>query len=265
MPEALLGGTHTFWREWGEGPRQALAIHCSLAHSGAWGGVAERLGDMLRTQAFDLPGHGRSGPWDEARDIMDQAVAMALELIGEAGPVDLIGHSFGAVACLRIAMERPGLARSLALYEPVLFAAARADGFDPAGSFAAFEQALAAGEPAEAARRFTGLWGSGEPWEALPERQRTALAQRIQLIPAGNPALHEDRAGLLAPGRLEAVAAPVLFLEGAASPPVISAINGALARRLPKASRETIAGAGHMGPITHPDAVAAAIRRHLGP
>ena len=263
MPEALLGGTRTFWRDWGEGPRRAVAIHCSLAHSGAWAAVAERLGDALRIQAFDLPGHGRSGPWDEARDIMDQAVAMALGLVGE-GPVDLIGHSFGAVACLRIALERPDLARALALYEPVLFAAAREDGFDVAALPVSYEAALAAGDRLEAARRFNALWGAGAPWEALPERQRAALASRIHLIPAGNPALYEDRAGLLAPGRLEALAAPVLLLDGAASPPVIPAINAALAARLPNASRETVAGAGHMGPITHPDAVAAAIRRHLG-
>jgi pimeloyl-ACP methyl ester carboxylesterase len=45
---------------------------------------------------------------------------------------------------------------------------------------------------------------------------------------------------------------------------VIAAISAGLERRLPAARRETIPGAGHMGPITHPDAVAAAIRAHLG-
>ena len=263
MPEADFGGTRTFWQAWGTGGRRAVAVHCSLAHSGAWEGVAARLSDVLRLQAFDLPGHGRSGDWDQGRDIMDQTVAMALGLIRDA-PVDLIGHSFGAVACLRLAVERPDLVRSLVLFEPVFFAAAAADGYDTGAPFTPFAEALAKGDWDEAARFFTDLWGAGERWDDLPARQRAALAARIHLIPAANPALHDDNAGLLAPGRLERAEMPVLLLEGADSPPVIAAIAAGLARRLPDARRETITGAGHMGPITHPEAVAGAIRRHLG-
>ena len=37
---------------------------------------------------------------------------------------------------------------------------------------------------------------------------------------------------------------------------MIDAINEALARRLPRAGRVTVAGAGHMVPITHPAQVA---------
>lgn len=262
MPEAGFGGTRTCWQAWGAG-RRAVAVHCSLAHSGAWEGVARQLSDALHLHAFDLPGHGRSGDWERGRDIMDQTVAMALAMAGEA-PVDLIGHSFGAVACLRLAVERPDLVRSAVLFEPVFFAAAAADGFDTAAPFGPFAEALARGDRDGAARLFTDLWGAGERWDDLPARQRAAIASRIHLIPAANPALHDDNAGLLVPGRLDRAAMPVLLLEGADSPPVIAAINAALARRLPAARRETIPGASHMGPITHAGAVAGAIRRHLG-
>ncbi|MCU0911777.1 MAG: alpha/beta hydrolase [Rhodobacteraceae bacterium] len=262
MPEADFDGTRTFWQSWGTG-RRAVAVHCSLAHSGAWEGVALNLSDVLHLHAFDIPGHGRSGDWDPARDIMDQTVAVAMGLIGEV-PVDLIGHSFGAVACLRVAVERPDLVRSLVLFEPVFFAAAAADGFNTAAPFLPFAEAMVKGDTDAAARLFTGLWGAGERWEDLPARQRAALAARIHLIPAANPALHGDNAGLLAPGRLDRAAMPVLLLEGSDSLPVIPAINAGLARRLPDARRETIPGAGHMGPVTHPAAVAGAIRRHLG-
>lgn len=263
MPRAVPGVTRTFRQDWGSGLRRALAIHCSLAHSGAWGGVARRLGDALWLQAFDLPGHGRSGDWDPSRDIMDQTVEMALDLIGDTR-LDLIGHSFGAVACLRVAAEHPHLVRSLALYEPVLFAAAALDGHDAAAPHAEFAAALERGDRPEAARAFNALWGAERDWEAIPLRQRAALAARIHLVPAGNDALYGDRGGLLAPGRLAAVAAPVLLLEGSESPSIVPAINAALARRLPDARRVRVAGAGHMGPITHPDEVSAAIRVHLG-
>jgi pimeloyl-ACP methyl ester carboxylesterase len=259
MPEAVLGGTRTFWREWGTGARRAIAIHCSLAHSGAWEGVATRLARDLRLQAFDLPGHGRSADWDGAWDIADQTVAMA-EALADGEEVDLFGHSFGAVAALILALRRPELVRSLALFEPVFFAAARADGVGTRELFRPFEEALARGDREEAARIFTDLWGGAGPgWEALSPRQRMQLADRIHLIAAADATLHADRAGILAPGRLEALPVPVLLMEGSASPAVVAAINAALAARLPAAARVTIPGAGHMGPITDPAEVAAAI------
>ncbi|MDH3264203.1 MAG: alpha/beta hydrolase [Paracoccaceae bacterium] len=106
--------------------------------------------------------------------------------------------------------------------------------------------------------------GGRERWEDTPPVERQALAARIHLVAAGAPAIYDDRAGLMASGRLEATPVTTLLLEGTASPPVVHAIAEALALRLPNARRETIAGAGHMGPISHPAEVAAAIRRHIG-
>lgn len=253
-----LAGTRAAWRIWGSGPRKAVALHCSLAHAGAWEGLALRLAYALEIRAFDLPGHGGSGP--TSGDLLDQTAAMALALIGEER-VDLLGHSFGAVACLQVALLRPDLVRSLALYEPVFFAAAA--GFDLA-PLRAFEVPLATGDADEAARQFHALWGMGLRWEDLPPRQRAAMAEQMPVIPAASAALYHDRAGLLAPGRLESLTAPVLLMAGTASPPVTAAINAGLAARLPVARRVVLPGAGHMGPLTHPHAVAAEIRAHLG-
>jgi lipase len=57
------------FRVWGEGnARPVLALHCSLAHAGAWSGVAQRLPGVALT-AFDQPGHGRAEPWDGQSDL----------------------------------------------------------------------------------------------------------------------------------------------------------------------------------------------------
>lgn len=262
MPQETFAGTSTYWREWGNGPRQALMVHCSLAQSAAWAGVAEDLSDGMHLKAFDLPGHGQSGDWETERDFADQAVDMALGLIGN-DPVDLIGHSFGAVLCLRLALEYPELVRTLSLYEPVFFAAAQEKGYDVDALFTNFSKAIGENDLENATRHFMSLWGSGEKWETIPDRQREALVRRIHLIPAGVPTLHEDRSGLLKPGRLEGLDIPVLLLEGSKSPPVVNTINAALAERLPKCRRLTIDGADHMGPLTHPRHVAQAIRSGL--
>lgn len=256
MPTAPRGGTETFWRVWGDGKPQVLMLHCTLAHSGAWTGLAETLGRAAL--AFDMPGHGKSGAPDPGRDYQAQCLDAALDFL-TGGAMDLIGHSFGATVALRLAAERPDLVRRLVLIEPVFFAAAKGTAAYDAhkADLRPFIDALEAGEPERAARIFTGMWGAGVAWEDMRAAQRQVLTAQIHIIPAQDAALFHDNAGLLAPGRLESLRAPVLLLEGGASPAIIGAISEALARRLPNARRQVIEGAGHMLPITHPDAVAA--------
>lgn len=258
---------HRTWQR--GGARPVLALHCSLAHSGAYTGLAEALTGLTLT-AIDFIGHGAAPDWDGQADYHDaataQAVTMALAL-GQGKPIDLIGHSFGGTVALRMAVERPDLVRSLVLIEPVFFAAAKL-AHDPAwDSFIAdhrdFGALVASGNRAEAARQFHGIWGNGEPFDALPPRTRTYLADRIHLITAPWPVVLDDAPGLLAPGRIEAIRVPVLLVEGNLSPDIVSAVNQALANRLPKASRMTVPEAGHMLPISHPAPLAVLVTAHL--
>jgi pimeloyl-ACP methyl ester carboxylesterase len=249
----------------GQGPRAALAIHCSLAHCGAWAGVARALGDLMTVTAFDLPGHGESGPWRGAGEIQSVSTAIAADLLD--GPADIIGHSFGATVALRLAVEHPHLVRSLSLYEPVFFAVALADHPEMRApheaEMATYRSGIAAGEMARAARGFLRVWGEGSGWDALPEKARASIAAQMPLIEAASPALYDDAGGMLGSGALARIAAPALLMEGARSPAIIGAINAGLATRLPETHRAVIAGAAHMGPITRPGAVAAEIARFL--
>ena len=256
MPEAVLAGIPTAWRVLGEGTVQALALHCSLAHGGAWAGFSEGLQRVSLT-APDMLGHGRSGDWDGVSDFHSGATRQAMALLAAMpdGPVHLIGHSFGATVALRMALEDPDRIASLTLFEPVLFCAARAAG-GPAfaghiAQLAGFEQALAAGDRLAAAEAFHAIWGRGEAFETLPPAQAAYIIQRIGLITAQNPVLNDDAAGLLTYGRLESLGVPVLLAQGAGSPAIIDAIATELARRLPQVRRATVPGAGHMLPITH--------------
>lgn len=248
------------------GARPVLALHCSLAHSGAWAGLAMRLRGITLT-ASDHPGHGRAADWDGVEDYhrlcTATAAALARRLAGE-GRIDLFGHSLGGTVALRIALENPSLVRSLVLVEPVLFAAARGTAaFDGLPLFHGdLVQMIAEDRPAAAAR-FHAEWGAGEALADLPERQRRYIEDRIHLIPAANPALVENNADMLRAGGLEGLEMPVLLVEGAESPRIIGAIHDALAARLPWVSRLAVPGAGHMVPITHAAAVAPAVQAHL--
>ncbi|SMO87660.1 Pimeloyl-ACP methyl ester carboxylesterase [Thalassovita litoralis] len=266
MPKELRGGYPTFWREFGHGPREALMIHCSLSHSGAWTALAGELSDMLHMTAFDIPGHGRSEDWDNRDDIQAVTTAMAADF--PDGPVDVIGHSFGGTVALRLAIEHPHLVRSLTLIEPVFFAVAFADvpGLKQRHHDREKPQldAMARGDMTAAAQAFNGLWGDADmPWDSLPEQMRANMTKRFGAIISARPAVEEDSGYMLRSGNLEKIPFPTLLLEGAKSPEILGLVNEGLQRRLPDARREILPDSGHMLPITHPQQVGALIREFL--
>lgn len=250
-------------RRCGHGPREVLAVHCTIAHAGAWRGLAGLMEDETALTAFDMLSHGKSPDWDGEGDFQDRIVEIAETFL--TGRMDLIGHSFGATVALRLAVAHPDLVRSLTLIEPVFFAVALEDAPDlvarhevEAGPYVA---ALAAGDDALGARLFNRMWSHGGPrWPDMPERTRAAMIRGIHVLPHCRPALFHDRPGLLEPGVLDRIGAPVLLLRGSETHPVIAAVNDGLARRLPDARSLVIEGAGHMAPITHPRATAAHLR-----
>lgn len=251
-----------FARHWGQGTEPALLLHCSLAHSGAWDGVARALSDRMTLTAPDLVGHGKGPDRDDSRDYHDQCTEVALAHLPGA-PCHLVGHSFGATVALRLALDHPGRVASLTLVEPVLFAAAKGHpGWQQQmEAFPGLDAAFAADDRATATRTFLSVWGDGPPFDSLPTGQRAYLQDRIWVVAASSAALHEDTARLLP--RLGTLTCPVLLIEGDQSPPVIAEIQASLGAAIPGHRRVVIDGAGHMVPITHPGPVASAIRDFL--
>ena len=247
----------------GQGPRRALALHCTIAHSGAWRGVAAALDDKVTMTCPDMLCHGKSADWDGEGDFPD-LMFEGLEPYLEPG-LDLIGHSFGGILALRLAETHPDLVRSLTLIEPVAFGIIREDepdlfstqSNDASGSAAA----MAARDWPLAARLFNRRWGDGiTRWDDLPEASRNAMIRGIRIVPScAGPVLY-DTSGLYRPGVLESLEIPVLLVRGEQSEPAMAAALNALERRLPDARQVVVEGAGHMVPITHPIETAKAIR-----
>jgi pimeloyl-ACP methyl ester carboxylesterase len=266
LPEGVIGGRRVAWRAGGSG-EPALLLHCALAHSGAFGPLMARLGDRLAMRALDLPGHGGTDR-DPARDIQDQAVEDALAMLAETGPAHLIGHSFGGTVALRLAAEAPGLVRGLTLIEPVMFAFL-ADAGDPAYEAeialqASFHAAAGTGDWRTAADLFLARWGNAGGLASLPEAQAGYILARMPTIVASEPSILRREGRRLHLDDLRGLIMPVLLIEGAESPAVVGAILDAIATVLQQARRVSVPGAGHMLPVTHPDAVSDAIRDLLG-
>ncbi|MBP7000067.1 alpha/beta hydrolase [Amaricoccus sp.] len=257
-------GRRLGWREAGQGA-PALFLHCMLGRSAAWTGVIAELGDRLAISAPDLPGHGRT-EHDPARSVQEQALADARSLLGGAGRTHVVGHSFGGAVALRLAVEAPEAVASLTLIEPVLFALLA--GGDPAAHAAEAAAAapararMAAGDWPGAAEAFLARWSAVPLGGLSPERAAEMIAG-MPLVAAGEADIVEPATARPRADEIAAIAAPVLLIDGACSPPSIAAILDRLAALLPAARRVTVPGAGHMLPITHAGAVSGALRDFL--
>lgn len=259
-----------FARSFGSGARPVLAVHCSLAHSGAWRALGAELESEATLHGFDLLSHGRSPDWDGEGILQLRNRDAGLALIdamglADSGPIDLVGHSFGATVALAMAQARPELVRSLTMIEPVLFASAGMD--DPAALEAMREAHLevrstfAAGDLEQATRLFNRAWGTGHPkWADLPEQSRAAMMRSFPGVMACDSQVYDDEAGLVAEGQLEKLQMPVMVIDGSETQPIMHVVSKALSSRIGDVTFHRIAGAGHMVPITHASDVAELLR-----
>ncbi|MCY4178913.1 MAG: alpha/beta hydrolase [Litoreibacter sp.] len=237
----------------------ALVLHPMLARGRAMTPLLDALSGPLAARAIDLPGHGRAPDWDGDRDYAETARDLIVETLEE--PAHLIGHSYGAYLALRLAVDRPDLVLSLTLYEPVFFAVAghsdRALSEDYEQEAAKFIEPLITRDLEGAAKAFIAIWGGGVPWAAMREEQKYYVTERMPLVGASQPSLVSDSGAVWE--RVQTIKIPCLLVSGERSPAITGAILDALQSKLSRASRAQIAGAGHMGAITHAQAVASEI------
>ena len=92
---------------WGEGRPEVVFLHGGGQNAHTWDNVALRLGrDAL---AVDLPGHGRSGWYDEP-SYLPRAMALDVAPVLEATrPALIVGMSMGGLTAIALAGLRPEL------------------------------------------------------------------------------------------------------------------------------------------------------------
>lgn len=101
------------------GPVRLLAIHGLTGHGQRWQLLADHLPETT-IAAPDLLGHGRSSwaaPWTIDANV--RALADVLDA-DAAGPVTVVGHSFGGAIALQLAAARPDLVGALVLLDPAV-------------------------------------------------------------------------------------------------------------------------------------------------
>ncbi len=240
-------------------PRRGLviALHCSGAGAGQWRQLGAALAPHFDLRAPEHIGTESAGPWcgTHAFTLADEA-ATSIEMIDAVdGLVHLIGHSYGGGVALRVALERPHRIASLTLYEPSAFyllvglgeAGAQAH-HEIMGVVRATAEGVVTGDYASAAQHFVDYWNGPGAWNALRPDIRAALTRWLPKAPLDFRALLDEPTPLSA---YRDFRFPVLVLRGEHAPPPTRVAAEALADAIPSARLITIAGAGHMGPITH--------------
>ena len=265
MPSIAISASRVEYVEQGNG-EPVMLLHSSASSSAQWRALMGRLGERYRVIAPDLYGYGGTAPWTGCGSFrLEHEAQMVCALLGRAGqPAHLVGHSFGGAVALHVARTRPDLLASLTVIEPVAFHLLR--GTDEAalgeisGVSRSVADALASGDYMGGIARFVDYWSGPGSWAGVPADKRPAFATRLAKVALDFHATLNEPAAL---ADFAAMALPTLVLQGSLAPLPTRRICELLARALPDAQLRIIAGAGHMAPLTHRDAVNALVVEHL--
>jgi pimeloyl-ACP methyl ester carboxylesterase len=232
--------------------RPLVVSHGSLESAPFWQVLAEILAPQVTTYAVDRRGHGASG--DNRAYAIEREQEDIAAVLDIAGPdAILLGHSYGGVIALGVALSRPPAA--LILYEPPL----PLDG--PVGGLAieTFEKALRDGDLDLALT--VGLREFVKMPDAAIEgmRQEPVWPALASMTPTWT---REVRAIDLFGGDLKRFAdldIPTLLIVGELSPLWLTTNSRRLQQAIPNADLVKIPGHAHLAHNTAPEAMASLI------
>jgi pimeloyl-ACP methyl ester carboxylesterase len=208
--------------------------------------------------APDLLGYGAER-WPPGKPFhFRDDLAVLVDLLDE--PTHVVGHSYGGLLAVQLALERPAAVRSLAAFEPVTFGIL--DRPDDAAARAALED-LAIYDPDAPERwleSFVDWWQGAGAWRALPPPTRQAFTDVSWKLSQEVASLIADRTGR---ARYATITAPTLLLAGQRTHPTELHTIHQLSDVLPDATLHLFPDMGHMGPISHAARVNQAIAEFI--
>ena len=266
MPQVVVNGSDIFFRDHGRG-EPIIFGHSSTGSSSQWRGAIEQLENNYRCLAPDHLGYGRSDPYRGEGLLIDQELAVIdalLDLVD--GPAHFVGHSFGGALLARSAVRNPDRVSTLTVIEPIFFNLLESQGrhaeFDEIHGVADRVAQLVCGDNREeAARVFIDYWTAPGAFDAMPRERRASTLNGIGKVcfewevgfePAGASA--DD---------LSSLRCPIQLIGGSDTTAAAAGVVRLLREIWPSARYSEIAGAGHMSPVTHADAVNAVIADFL--
>ena len=265
MKKLKISGVEITYLDEGKGPCAILG-HCSSASHKEWLPLIETLKDDWRVLAPDFIGYGQSDPWPMVKPFSIEAdVKVLLALARKTrSPLHLVGHSYGAALALEAARKLGTRVKSLTLVEPVSFhllrIEQRPEWKDVEKLGISVLDPVAKGDDRKAAAAFMSYWLGRWRWWLAPERFKDAIAATIPKVALEFSIAIDAQTTLADYAEIEA---PTLLIVGAKTRPPTRAVIELLSGALPNAKVETLRGAGHMSPFTHPAELNRLILGHL--
>jgi len=262
MRPVALNGTTLEYEAPGRG-EPVLLVHGSILPDAFAPLMKEPALAKYRLIRYHRRGYAGSARATGPVSIADQA-ADARTLLERLGVkrAHVVGHSYGAVIALQLALDAPGVVRSLALLDAPLFAAVPSgpgyveamgpiiqmhkDGND-AAAIDAFMTRIAGPEEKPLIERALG-----------PGAVKTAVADAGTFFDVELPALQQWAFSRDLAGRIRQ---PVLTVVGAKSSPPFQEVNTLLKQWYPAAEGLVVPGTGHALQILNPAAVGQGLAR----
>lgn len=257
---------HIDYAECGIGPTVVL-VPGSCSTGAAWRPVIASWNGQFRCVTTSLLGYGGTVERRTASDPDMSHEAEILEaVIRKAdGRVHLVGHSFGGLVALAVALRNRITLASLVIVEAPAPQVLRersehqqhyrefrrmTDGY-----FAAFD----GGNP-EAIAAMIDFYGGAGTYASWPERVR---AYAVETTPVNMLDWASAYGFPLSGTSLAAVATPALVVRGGASHPAVQCANALLSEYMSGATLATIDSAAHFMIATHPNEMGRLIARHV--
>jgi pimeloyl-ACP methyl ester carboxylesterase len=253
-------GTAISCESYGDG-RALLIVSGALFAAKLWTNVVQRLSSEHCVYVLDRRGRGKSGdnpayaPEREVEDVL--AVLRAIP-----GPIDVLGHSSGAILSLQVAARQPDKLERLVAYEPPVF-------FGDADRIAAdlperLEALLTKGEREAAVETFFREGPRASESELRAMQGGPAWSQMVSTLAHTVP--YDSRIQRSFSGdasELARVQIPTLLLLGGASPGRMRSGAETITARLPNARLVELDGQQHTAMLLAPAAFAAAVSEFL--
>jgi pimeloyl-ACP methyl ester carboxylesterase len=239
-----------------------VLVHGSSGGLDSWNPILPLLEDEFEPWVYARRGYPPSEAGQQPKTFADDVADVRAVLAAAGGSAHLVGGSYGATVALHAAATDATPIRSLALFEPPLFAAGAA----AKATLGPYSELVDAGDFGAASRLFAEKVARvpASILAALPEPindpdDTAAKAEAIGCL-RDLEAMATDTEDI---ARWASVSIPVLLLQGGDTWSPMPQTMDALADALPEAAREVLAGQSHFATHTAPQLVAGKLREFL--
>ncbi len=242
-----------------------IFIHGSFANAGSWKKIIEKLNPKYECHTVNLPGHGGMEDPDDFNDPtleteIEAVKSFVAESVNPQRGIHIVGHSYGCVVAMGIALTGILPVKKLTLFETVDVTVLQTFGkdemFETVMKFVnsyekSFEQ-----NKSNACSMVIDFWGGPGSFSVIPEHIQQKMATMTE-----NNIRHWN---LIKNSRKEIedyknLDVPIAIVYGSKSNKVAKTISMTLHENLPKSSLHEIEGASHFMITSHATECAAII------